>query len=112
MTPPRPKQLRCGSGSRRRRASKTSGRKSSRWLALARFQAKRKQELDDGQMAVELHKKEVQLANQGGGSNFPVTESSRAVDEGGDGDCLFHVFRALHAPEARWCEERASKVPR
>ncbi len=55
---------------------------------LAHFQAKRKQELEDGQMAVELHKKEVQLANQGGGGNFPVTESFRAVDEGGDGNCV------------------------
>ena len=58
------------------------------------FREKWKQLLENGRMAVELQKEEVQLANQGGGDNSPVTESFRAVDQGGAGNCLFHVFRA------------------
>jgi len=61
-------------------------------------------------MAVELHKEEVQLANQCGGDNSPVTESFRAVDRGGDGNCLFYVFRAHNRQRGETVQEVRSQI--
>ena len=69
--------------------------------ALASFQEKWQKELRDAKMAMERkdHEMAVELHNQaygGGGDNpHPVTKRFRVQEDGGRGDCLFHVFRAL-----------------